>query len=397
MSRECATILGLLLPYVRSTAMTGIPRLAILTFLAVPLVGGAAPVTAQEKAESGFDRLWSKARLYSGDADSFFQSFALSGRLQLDFAYVDSGDDDHGEFNVRRFRFGFKTVFLRNFTLHVEGEFDLQSADPFYRRLTDTYLAWSPSRAAKLTLGKHSAPFTLDGMTSSKRLLTIDRSNLTNNIWFTDEYIPGASLQGETSSLVYHLGIHSSGSEDPEFGDFAGGNFVLLTLGHDLAERLGAKEALLRVNYVDNEPDPDNDFTNMLERIGSLNFSYEAARAWGIRADLSAGSGYGGQSDLWGFYVMPFWDLSSSLQLVARYTFIDSDDENGVRFARYEREIGRGRGDRYDEIYVGLNYYWYGHKLKLQNGLQWAEMDDRADDGGAYSGWAWTTAFRLSW
>ena len=388
---------GLFLPYVRSTAMTGIPRLAILAFLAVPLVGGAAPVTAQEKEESGFDRLWSKARLYSGDADSFFQSFALSGRLQLDFAYVDSSDDDHGEFNVRRFRFGFKTVFLQDFTFHVEGDFDIQSTDPFYRKLTDAYLAWSPSKTAKLTVGKHSAPFTLDGMTSSKRLLTIDRSNLTNNIWFTDEYIPGVSLQGETPKLVYHVGIYSSGDEDPEFGDFKGGEFVLLTLGHDFADRLGAEEALLRLTFVDNEPDPNNGFTNLLERIASLSFSYEAASRWGVRADVSTGSGYAGQSDLWGFYVMPFWELSSSLELVGRYTFIDSDDENGIRFARYEREIARGRGDRYDEIHIGLNYYWYGHKLKLQNGLQWVEMDDRADDGGAYSGWGWTTALRVSW
>ena len=74
-----------------------------------------------------------------------------------------------------------------------------------------------------------------------------------------------------------------------------------------------------------------------------------------------------------------------------------SDDDNGVRFARYEREIAGGRGDEYSEVYVGLNYYWYGHKLKLQTGLQYANMDDRAADGGAYSGWAWTTGFRISW
>ena len=36
-----------------------------------------------------------------------------------------------------------------------------------------------------------------------------------------------------------------------------------------------------------------------------------------------------------------------------------------------------GRGDRYQEIYLGANYYFYGHKLKLQSGAQWADMDDR--------------------
>ncbi len=95
--------------------------------------------------------------------------------------------------------------------------------------------------------------------------------------------------------------------------------------------------------------------------------------------------------------VMPFYRPGSSLELVGRYTLVDSDEDNGVRFARYESTIVDGRSDRYDEIYLGLNYYWYGHKLKLQNGAQDAEMRDSADDGGAYTGWAWTTAFRLSW
>jgi phosphate-selective porin OprO/OprP len=384
--------------------VTRIRRLATLALLCAAPVAWALPLAAEEEARRGFDRIWGLAEVYSGGPESFFQSFRLSGRLQLDLAYVDSGNRSHGEFNVRRFRFGFKTVFKRKFTLHVEGDFDLQSADPFYRRLTDAYLAWSPSKKAKFTAGKHSAPFTLDGMTSSKRLLTIDRSALTNNIWFTEEYLPGVSLGGETRNLVYHLGYYSSGESDPEFGDFKGGEFILVTLGHDFAGR--AREALVRVNFVDNEPDPDNSATNMLERIGSLNFSYESSlcepepcesRDWGLRADLSAGRGYGGQSDLWGFYLMPFCRLSDAVELVGRYTVLDSEDPNGIRFGRYEREIAEGLGDRYDEIYLGLNYYWYGHKLKLQNGLQYVEMEDRAEDGGAFSGWGWTAALRLSW
>jgi phosphate-selective porin OprO/OprP len=278
----------------------------------------------QEEAGNGFDRVWAKTRVYAGNDDSFFQSVQVSGRLQLDLAYVDSGDADHGELNVRRFRFGVKTVFLRHFTLHLEADFDPQEADPFYTKLTDAYLAWAPRETFTLTAGKHSAGFTLDGMTSSKRLLTIDRSNLANNIWFTEEYIPGISVKGETDRLIYHLGVFSSGDKNREFGDLDGGRFLLVTLGHDFADRLGAKEALLRINLVDNEPDPANGFTRPLERIGSLSFSYEKTR-WGLRADLSAASGYSGQSDLWGFYLMPFYRPSDALELVGRFTRIDSE------------------------------------------------------------------------
>ena len=94
---------------------------------------------------------------------------------------------------------------------------------------------------------------------------------------------------------------------------------------------------------------------------------------------------------------MPFYRPSDSLELVGRYTLVESEEPNGVRFARYERSIAEGRGDRYDELYLGLNYYLYGHRLKLQNGAQYVEMRDRADDGGAYTGWGWTTALRVSW
>ena len=70
---------------------------------------------------------------------------------------------------------------------------------------------------------------------------------------------------------------------------------------------------------------------------------------------------------------------------------------NGVRLTRYENRVTAGRGDRYQDVYAGLNYYVHGHRLKAQTGLTYAHMRDRARDGGAYSGWTWTTALRLSW
>ena len=95
--------------------------------------------------------------------------------------------------------------------------------------------------------------------------------------------------------------------------------------------------------------------------------------------------------------VMPRYNFGDALQLVARYTRVRSDAPNGVRFARYESEVVEGRGDDYRELYVGLNYYLYGHKLKVQSGLQYADMNDRVRDGGGYSGWAWTAGLRVSW
>jgi phosphate-selective porin OprO/OprP len=94
---------------------------------------------------------------------------------------------------------------------------------------------------------------------------------------------------------------------------------------------------------------------------------------------------------------MPYFDLTPRVQVVGRLTHLTSEDPNGVRLARYESQATAGRGDRYNELYLGMNYYLYGHRLKLQTGVTFADMDDVASDGGAYSGIAATTGLRVSW
>ncbi len=275
------------------------------------LLGPGALVRAQDDSESGYDRLWANTRLYEGGEDSAFQFFDLSGRLQIDLAFTENGNMERTEFNVRRFRFGFKTGFLDNFVLHLEAAFNPQEADPAYSKLTDAYLTWKPRRAFNITAGKHSAGFTMGGLTSSKRLLTIDRNNLTQNIWFTEEYIPGISIRGKVKGLSYFVGEFSSGDDDGEFGDFAAGEFTLFRVAHDFADALGVEEAHLKFGYVDNHPDPDNSFTQNLYRIFSFNWVFETQR-WGMGVDLSTGQGYAERSDLWGLVVMPFYKLSKA-------------------------------------------------------------------------------------
>jgi phosphate-selective porin OprO and OprP len=172
--------------------------------------------------------------------------------------------------------------------------------------------------------------------------------------------------------------------------------FGLTTIGYDFAKPLNAKQALLSLNYVYNEPDRNNSWSRNVQHVASLNFNY-ARTKWGVRADLTGGAGYLGASDLWGGMVMPYYNITDKFQAVTRFTHLESENPNGVRLALYENLVVPGRGDEYNEVYVGLNYYFYGHKLKAQTGVQYADMHDRANDGGEYSGWAWTTGFRMSW
>jgi phosphate-selective porin OprO and OprP len=372
-----------------------------------------ATVARAEDATSSPDflkSLFDAAVLYKDSSNPYIQKLAFTGRAQFDYALIDgegaptkSGviddDLDYEEFNTRRLRAGFKATLFKDFTAHVEADFD-PDEDPLYQRLTDAYIGWQPCEEFGIKVGKQGMGFTLDGKTSSKELLAIDRSNLTNNLWFTNEYIPGITVGGTINNWLYNAGVFSQGEEDKEFGDFNAGTSWLLSVGYDFSEMMGAKEATLALDYVYNEDTPSSPalFTNRsFDNVVSLNFRYEK-EAFGFRSDLSAGNGFGSQQSTWGLSVMPYYNFTDKFQAVFRYTFIESDGDNGVRFARYESEpMGGTKGDQYQEAYLGLNYYIYGQKLKLQTGLQYVSMRDEAHDGGEFDGLSWTTGLRISW
>ena len=324
----------------------------------------AAPLGAEE---SGYERAWRHTSLYQSD-QGLLRSLVLSGRLQADASYVDADEGDFDDIKWRRFRFGFKSEFAGDWMAQLEGDFDLnQSSSDWYSRLTDAYVGWQPDAARDLRILKHSAGFTLDGATSSKKLLTLQRNNLTNNLWFTAEYFTGVSMQGELENdWQYRVGIFSSDGNE-ELSKFDAGYFTLTSVGYDWAKSLAMDEASIRLDYVYNERDK-NANTRDLSNVITLATKWRQGD-WGLWTDLGAGRGYFGQSDLAGLVVMPFYNVSELVQFVARYTYLDSEDANGLRLGRYESSVVEGRGDRYDEIYLGLNLFFYGHKFKWQTGL----------------------------
>ncbi len=353
-----------------------------------------APAPDQKRTDR-FAPVWSAVTVHKGAEGDVLNEFRIVGRLHLDHYVLDSEVGDASDLAVRRARVGARARLFKTLDAHVEAELDLEGG-PMFSRLTDAYVAWRFSDAARLTAGKQSVKFTLDGATSSNELLTIDRSNVANNFWFTDEYAPGISLSGRSGNWSYISGIYSGGRRNRGLGEFDAGYFWLGSVGYDFARKLGVKRAMLRADYVYNEPDPGSDFTRPFDHIGALILVVEAAR-WGFSGDLVAADGFPGQSDGIGATALPWLNITDRLQVVGRYTFLKSKDRNGLRLARYENVATRGRGDLYHELYGGLNYYIYGHRLKAQTGLSWANMRDRANDGGAYDGWTWTSALRLSW
>jgi len=370
--------------------------IVVITSLALIFSVLGLSFAAEEK--SGFDKAWSYMTLYSNKESYGIQKFAFVGRAQFDSVWVDPNEQENwNDVAWRRFRAGFKLDFLQTWVAHIEAELDLnKDFDDWFTRLTDAYIGWSPTNDLKIKVLKQSAGFTLDGTTSSKNLLTLERNNVTNNLWFTKEYFNGALVSGKFSEgLSYKASIFSSDG-DPDWGWNDASWFTFWSMGYTLGN------AKLNVDYVYQGED-ENANTRDFEQVLSLNGQWQEG-PWGLRGDLAFGKGFvdKGQSDVWGFYLMPYYDINKHTQIVMAYTYVDGDGDNSVHLNRYELKSlenndAGGKGDRYNEIYGGFNVYFYGHKFKWQTGLSYATMDDAANDGGEFKGWTLNTGLRVSW
>jgi phosphate-selective porin OprO/OprP len=100
---------------------------------------------------------------------------------------------------------------------------------------------------------------------------------------------------------------------------------------------------------------------------------------------LIYGTGY---SDLFSIVLMPSYDLTDKIELVGRYTFSTSEDDDGVRLQkRYESSAALNpRGDTYHAIYGGITYRICGDKLKLMTGVEYSTLSggDADYDGLTY-------------
>lgn len=355
-------------------------------------------VSAAEGHVDPFEQIWGNATIYNNSDNDILQKLVCTGRLQADYANFD--DQDAGSLKdtpFRRARIGFKATLYNDFTVHSEMDMDFNDTDPVYNRLTDSYIAWQPEDNWKIKIGKQSAGFTLDGATSSKKLVAIERSKVAGNIWFSKEYFNGISYSTQRDAWNYTVGIFSNDGGAELDDAFEESHFVLLSAGYDFADSFGGDKTVIRLDYVHQEEpnDFDNFNTKKHENVISLNGKWQkdSLHFWG---DIAYAEGFTGY-ELFAVQLMPFYDLSEKYQLVSRYTYIHSSEDNQIGLSRYEKNLVSGKGDEVQELFLGVNAYYYGHKLKWQNGIQFTKMNDAANDGGEYDGIGFTSAIRISW
>lgn len=378
---------------------------ATLLAAGTALAGPSAPapsgksVAETPKPSDPCEDLWGLATLYKNDANPFIQEFALTGRYQAQFAMVDGDHGDEEGWDNRRTRLGFRAKVWKDFEVKNEYYFDLNNEDWYGDAgsgITDLYIAYKPSDAFNLTVGKQKPKYSLDWTTSSREILTIERNILINNLGI--DYATGLSVSGKQGNWSYFAGVFNNDNGDPgdarELGDLDGDWSWTASVGYDLKDSLNLDKAVLRADYIHMDHDAGSD--DLLSRFDdsfALSFNAKKGQTGVITEVLWAEGDHansrGGDGEMWGFYIMPTYDISKKVQVVGRFTHAEGDDYTLRAQGRYERgqEIGgisipgSGYGDNYNAYYLGLNYYICGHKLKLMSGLEYSEFDGSAVNG----------------
>ncbi len=390
----------------------------IIYLIILGVVVSVTSVLADEEVieVSAYDKIWGAAKWVDNADATVLQSLNFSGRLQGEAFSFKSQDASNDNVKWRRLRLGFKAQIFKDWTLHSELDLNMDQADQdswnaFYRRLTDTYIGWKPSKVVKLKVGKQSAGFTLDGATSSKKLLVPERSIVAENLWFPTEYFTGGAVYGDIGDFFYKVGGFSSSGE-PELGHFESGYFALFSAGYKVGEK-----GSLRLDYVYNDPDytgtlKDSDYnvgTRNLEHVVALVYKQMLSKKFGFWADMAGSIGISdtsnpgdviNQSDLLGVDLMPFYNVTDRFQVVCQYAGVMSlDRKSDVRMARYaSRNAGRTKVKAAHNLLLGFNWYLYGHKLKWQNAVEYNYGKGLAGTGGDdYNGYGVTSALRISW
>ncbi|QOL25341.1 hypothetical protein LP316_13720 [Thalassotalea sp. LPB0316] len=360
-------------------------------FLAM-LIPSILPTDARA-TETIDQSFWDFNKFYQNDNGDYVHGI---GRIHVDSVRVDSKEYGHfQDFYWRRFRFGLESRF-DDITYTLDADFNLNNdyGDTF-RRIADANVSFLLDSGARVKVFKQAVPFTLEGKTSSRTLLTPERSNLANNLWFVGDYFNGVTVTNTLENNWHYFAGAYLGELVKGISFDTSTLFGLFSIGRTYDANQYWDNALFSIDVLVNDKNPFEG-NDAFSQVTSFSTKFERD-SWGIWTDIGFGKGHKEQSDIWGYELMPYYTLNDKFQYVMRFTYIHSSDPHGIRQGRYDSELTQGRGDRYSEIYGGVNWYFNRHKLKLQLGLQYADMSDKTNQGGNFSGVALTTAFRLYW
>lgn len=321
-----------------------------------------------------FDELWRSAEFYGDSDGGDLPSVKLRGRYHGQAYSVNGDGSSDDDWENRRFRLGLDVVLTEKLEFGFELNMARESGDDLVENFDFLALDYQLTDDTALSVGKlRRNPLTREDSISSNRILTLERSLLTSR-YFIDN-VGGVFVVHEKDTWTFGGGVLVGSTEDDlRLPSLDGSRLFQGNIARQISP-----VTEVRLDYLYNPGDPDNNDVEPYRHVVSLNSSTRSGR-WGLMTDLIYADGLStARGDLYGLVILPHVMLTERLQLVGRYTWSGSNSEDGIRLlSRYERPAvpdGFELGDRHQAIYAGLNYYFYGHKLKLMTGFEYTEFD----------------------
>lgn len=353
-----------------------------------------------------FEQLWNLATLHKDARNPFLQEFKLRGRYHGQYWNVDDATGSQSDWEDRRSRFGFDA---KLFEKKLEVRADFQSNDGFediYDGLVDAYLRWKPASWLSITAGK-TKPLIgqYDFLESSNAQPTFERSQIFNQLGISRA--TALTMEGTRNEWSWRAGVYSNDTPsttggsgafgEGEFGDFNGGISASLGAGYDFKNIMRLEKADIRLDWLHSDREPGDLVQGKYDDIIAASFGLKQDSVGVVMEVYYAAGGDGDNSNVFGFYIQPTYDLlPNQLQLVGRYSYASSAGPFGVvGQGRHERSVAAngGRGDTYHALYGGIQYFIYGDKLKLLAGTEWARI---SGDEVAFDGFTFLTGMRFS-
>ncbi len=370
-----------------------------VTFAASTVVASAAG-----GAGDWADTLKNIGKVYKDKSNPFIQEVKFFGRAHYQWNYTD-GESNGIDFSgnggeLRRFRFGTSVKFLNGFKAGVRANIEkggFRNTSIGYDNLDELYLEYSKKDFAgfdnvKLGYGRYKVSFGGEEHSSSKKIKTIERTNLNN--FYAPNRATGGKIGLSKNGVDYNFGVYSTDRDAETWAQWDGDKFYYASAEFDALNG----EFIADLIYTDaGELNGDDD---VLTYDWATSLTYTTELPGGVELFTNVTYGDTGNENVYGVVVMPSkFIVEDKLEAVFRYQWAHSNGGAVIRgsgsrgalaVARNEG-AGFARGDDNHTFYAGLNYHIADHNAKILVGVEYEDLSGPAVDLEAVTYWA---AFR---
>ena len=357
-------------------------------------------VVSQPSGGSGnwCDSIGDIGTVYKDKSNPWIQEVKFFGRAHQQWGYTD-GSDKGGDFSgdgyeLRRLRFGTSIKFLDGFTLL--GRADFQNGGGFrdtsirYKGFDELYLNYNFGSFGALEdftvgYGRYKVGFGGEEVESSKKIKTIERSNLNN--FYAGKRASGARVSFTANDVNYMFGVYGVDGDKEAIGSLSGD--LVYHVGAEF-EALGGDVFLQAIVTDSHRTSPDDVFGS--DWAVSANYTTEIGR-FDLFTNATYGEGYDGNA-VYGVVIMPSTMLiEDKLEAVFRYQWLHSEAQNVEASKRIVRPIAKldgvdlPSGDNNHTFYAGLNYFICEHHAKAMLGVEHEINDGGSADTEATTLW----------